>query len=82
MKVSDAIESLMVCFGFTSIEEIRDGAMARIGRNDDSAFEELLHQLSSEAIEASGPAFEKYRESRDGAIDRAILRGCQCKQFT
>ena len=73
-QVSNAIEGLMVCFGFTSINEIRQAAMARIGRSDDDSLELLLNELSNDAIAKSGPAFEEYRNSRDGAIDSAIAR--------
>jgi len=55
--ISDAIEGLMVCFGFTSIEEIRAQAMARLNRNDDYSFKILLNQLSNEAIQNANPSF-------------------------
>lgn len=75
-EISDAIESLMICFGFTSIHEIRNVAQSMIGRSDDQSFALLLQELHERAMKKSESAFQKYEQEfpREAAIDKAVRR--------
>lgn len=80
---NDTIESLIVCFGYKSLSYVEVAVRHRFREYNITLgmFDQLLNELNNEAIEAAGPLYEKYYNTRDGMMDRAINKTIAHRNF-